>query len=111
LDICNSPLSDFNSVIFPAVQFALWTYPKCIYIVGCDCSHNGKYESNHFHDTEEKEDFFPVVECVQGWKKIKEFQQTYYPDIEMISINPVFLKGLFKDEFTDSYLKDNPDAA
>jgi hypothetical protein len=111
LDICNAPLSDFNSVIFPAVQFALWTYPKRIYVVGCDCSYTGKYGDGgvHFNDSKEQA-VVPVDELLQGWYKIKEFQQIYYPDIEMISINPVFLKGLFKDEFTDSYLKDNPDA-
>jgi hypothetical protein len=114
LDICNSPLSDFDSVIFPAVQFALWTYPKRIYVVGCDCSRNlsKEWSSYHFNESIAKEDknVMPIEYVVEGWKKIKEFQQTYYPDVEMISINPVFLKGLFKDEFTDSYLTDKPDA-
>jgi hypothetical protein len=113
LNICNSPLSDFDSVIFPAVQFALWTYPKRVYIAGCDCSHIINQKVKHFNETSTEEDYkiFPVRQLVQGWRKIKEFQQIYYPDVEMISINPVFLKGLFKDEYTASYLEDNPDAA
>jgi len=32
------PLGDFCSVVFSAMQFALWTNPKTIYLVGCDCS-------------------------------------------------------------------------
>jgi glycosyltransferase involved in cell wall biosynthesis len=109
-NICNAPLSDFFSVIFPAVQFALWTYPKRIYIVGCDCSQSPN-NIVHFYENEKKDDeIIPNIPVIQGWHKIKEFQQIYYPDVEMISINPVFLKGLFKDEFTPSYLEDNPNA-
>jgi hypothetical protein len=115
LNICDSPLSDFDSVIFPAVQFALWTYPKRIFIVGCDCSRIDPVELNmrHFYYENANNDdkIYPVEWLVQGWRKIKEFQQIYYPDVEMVSINPVFLKGLFKDEYTASYLEDNPDAA
>ena len=109
-NICNAPLSDFFSVIFPAVQFALWTYPKRIYIVGCDCSQSPN-NIVHFYENEKKDDeIIPNIPVIQGWHKIKEFQQIYYPDVEMISINPVFLKGLFKDEFTPSYLEKNPNA-
>ena len=32
-----------------------------------------------------------------GYKKIKQFAACYYPDTEIISINPVGLRGLFKD--------------
>jgi hypothetical protein len=129
-DLCNSPLTDFGSVIFPAIQFALWTNPKRIYIVGCDCSKKKtEKETNyftrgateeekqqalninvHFYDNEvANDDFCQSEDLVEGWHKIKEFQQIYYPDIEMVSINPVFLKGLFKDEYTESYLNDHPE--
>lgn len=36
---------------------------------------------------------------VPGWQEIKQFSDRYYPDIEIISINPVGLKGLFKEEY------------
>ena len=39
------------------------------------------------------------------WKKMKEFAELYYPDTEIISVNPVGLKGLFKDEFTETYIE------
>jgi hypothetical protein len=35
----------------------------------------------------------------EGWKDLKKFAQIYYPDTEIISINPVGLKGLFTDVY------------
>ena len=43
-DICNYGLMDFGSISFPALHFALFTYPKKIYLVGCDT-----YSSKHFY--------------------------------------------------------------
>jgi len=105
LDICKAPLADFGSVIFPAVQFALWTYPKRIYIVGCDCN---AFAEGHFDGSKITEDN-PIKDerFIYGWKQIKEFQTIYYPDVEIISINPVGLKGLFNDTYTESYLAVN----
>jgi lipopolysaccharide biosynthesis glycosyltransferase len=102
LDINMAPLADFGSVIFPAVQFALWTYPKRIYIAGCDCN---VFSEGHFDGSKVLRGNNPVGDerFMYGWEKVKEFQQTYYPDVEMISINPVGLKGMFKDMYTDSY--------
>lgn len=96
-DIRKAPLGDpGGSVAFSAVQFALWTYPKKIYLVGCDCNNAG-----HFNNIEA--DSTPVNRYIHGWEKIKEFQQIYYPDVEIVSINPVGLKGMFKDMYTESY--------
>jgi lipopolysaccharide biosynthesis glycosyltransferase len=102
LDICKAPLADFGSVIFPTVQFALWTYPERIYIVGCDCS---AFAKGHFDGSRITVDN-PVKDerFIYGWEKIKEFQAVYYPDVEIISVNPQGLKGMFKDVFTESYL-------
>jgi len=100
-DIRKAPLGDpGGTVAHSAFQFALWTYPKKIYIVGCDCNNSG-----HFDD--KKTDLSPNYTILNGWKKLKEFQQVYYPDVEIISINPVGLKGLFKDTYTESYLEAN----
>ena len=35
-----------------------------------------------------------VLNC---WLKLRDFIKAFYPDIEIVSINPVGLKGLFKD--------------
>lgn len=90
-NICFHPLMDFYSVVFPALHFALYTLPRRIYLVGCDIlgkerffEHNWKY----------------------GYAKVKEFAEQYYPDTQIISVNPKSLKGLFIDEYTDNFLKD-----
>ena len=33
------------------------------------------------------------------WHQLKRFAQVFYPNTEIISINPVGLKGIFKDEY------------
>ena len=91
-DISTQPLGCFGSIVFPALQFALWTHPKRIYLVGCDCTTNG-----YSYDKKDK-NFLPVNTIIETYKKFKQFAQKYYPDVEIISINPVGLKGLFKDE-------------
>ncbi|MBR6674704.1 MAG: hypothetical protein IKL32_02140 [Alphaproteobacteria bacterium] len=91
-DISVKPLGCFGSIVFPALQFALWTNPKRIYLVGCDCTSNVGY-----FDKEEQGGNFLTETIVDTYKKFKNFANIYYPNIEIISINPVGLKGIFKD--------------
>ena len=91
-DISTQPLGCFGSIVFPALQFILWTYPKKIYLVGCDCTNAG-----YAYDKSYRNILFPSA-IIEAYKKFKVFANRYYPDIEIISINPVGLKGLFKDE-------------
>ncbi len=94
-DISSRPLNEWSSVIFAALEFALWTHPKRIYIIGCDCAKNGHIYWNN-------ENAFCAFEdrLKYGWSKMKEYIDRHYPDIEIVSINPVGLKGLFKDVYT-----------
>lgn len=94
-DIEVSPLMDFMSVAFFAFHFALYTRPKRIFLVGIDNSLNG------YFDEKTKQKFLLTNKILEGWKKVKKFMSLYYPDIEVISVNPVGLKGLFKDIYTD----------
>lgn len=93
------PLWHGGSVIYSAFQFALWTNPKRIYLVGCDCA--GQKDSLHWHhyDDEDKavHNLVPIDALLEGWQKLAKFAATIYPDVEIISVNPVGLKGLFKD--------------
>ncbi len=82
-----------GSVIFAAMQFALFTNPKKIYLVGCDCS------TGYFDENNKK--IKPNKIIIKVWKKLKIFAQTYYPDTEIISVNPVGLKGIFKDLYQE----------
>ena len=90
LDISTQPLADFSSVVFAALQFALWTNPSKIYLVGCDCTLGG-----HFY--EDGACLGVNMELYHGYECIKKFAQAYYPDTEIVSINPIGLKGLFND--------------
>lgn len=98
-DICHHPLMDFASIAFSAIHFALFTYPKEIYLVGCDTSRT----RNVYHKT--KDDKYDLhAEFIKiGYARTKMFAELYYPDVEIISVNPVGLKGLFKDIYTDGY--------
>lgn len=93
VDLAHQPLLVFASTIFVAVQLALWTHPRRIYIVGCDCSLNGYCQAAQ---TGTKQELL-VEPIIEGWKKLKDFAQNFYPDVEIISVNPVGLKGLFRD--------------
>lgn len=92
-DISTQPLGCFGSIVFPALQFALWTHPKRIYLVGCDCTTNG-----YSYDKKDKNFLIPD-RIIDAYKKFKAFANKYYPDVEIISINPIGLKGIFKDEY------------
>ena len=95
-DICYHPVADFFSVIFNAIQFALFTYPQKLYLAGCDVSSSG-----HFYSPERSGGNFAAWKV--GYARIKVFARRYYPDTEIISINPVGLRGLFKDVYTEEY--------
>lgn len=91
-NICCHALTDYYSIVFGALQFALYTHPSRVYLVGCDVS--GKLE--HFYEASGI-----VVPHARNFKLgyglLKRFVEIYYPDVEICSINPVGLKGLFRD--------------
>lgn len=102
-DITLRPLNAWDSVIFCALEFALWTYPQKIYLVGCDCAPTGHI----FHSNQNG--FCPNSDIkFYGWQIFKEFRDNLYPSVEIVSINPARLKGLFKDIYTQSYINANP---
>ena len=93
-DLSTKPLGCFGSIIFPALQFALWTNPKRIYLVGCDCSLSG-----YAYNSTEKNFLVPEY-LIHTYVNFKNFAAKYYPDTEIVSINPMGLKGIFKDIYT-----------
>ncbi|EGK8037567.1 glycosyltransferase [Campylobacter lari] len=105
-DLSIFPLMDYRTVVHHAFQFALFTGSKKIYIVGCDSRLNGYYDGSQ-QDVKWTGDSYDHV--VAGWKKFKKFIDVYYPDTEVISINPVGLRGIFKDVYTRQYVYDHPD--
>ncbi|WP_330684444.1 hypothetical protein, partial [Sporofaciens musculi] len=118
-DITYYPLMGFYSIIFQALQFAFYTRPKKILLIGCDCSLDGHFEKTQeslvkeMHKNTEKEKLLTkeilVLLWKEGYKRIKTFTEQFYPDVEIISVNPIGLKGMFHDMYTESYLEAHPE--
>lgn len=92
-DISKHPLFGYGTCIHPPLHFALYCRPRRIYLVGCDVSVEG-----HFND--QGKDKMPDMAQKRlwlEWKRMALFAKYHYPDVEIISINPVGLKGMFKD--------------
>ena len=105
-DLCCHPIRCFGSTSFAALHFALFTYPKEIYLVGFDTASLG----NHFYKhpdprySETGRNSTPSLSAMKvGYAKIKMFARQYYPDTNIISVNPIGLKGLFQDFYTDEF--------
>ena len=104
VDIENMPLCNMMNVGQSVMQLALYMNPRRIYIVGCDLSGNHFATGNQTGEEIAKQAALMELEwkrdmeiILRRWKEIKEFAETNYPDTEIISINPIGLKGLFKD--------------
>lgn len=115
-DITSLPLQCFGSVVFAAIQFIFWTNPKRIYLVGCDATNSGHFNQKnntldlrrvklgcdcsaggHFVDNKDTSHYGYML---YGWNQAKLFLSYHYPDIEIISINPIGLKRMFKDIYS-----------
>lgn len=101
-DIETFPLADYDSVVFPALQFALYTNPRRIFLVGCDCAQTGHFQSTDKIDLSKS--YLNISKILRGYNALKEFAEVYYPEIEFISVNPVGLVGMFRDVYTPLYL-------
>ena len=102
-DISVNPLADFYTIAFGALHFAFWTNPDKIYLIGLDTSNTGHILG------EDYKCIYNVEKMLLGYKKFKEFAKIHYPKTEIISVNPVGLKGLFKDVYTQSYVNAHPE--
>ena len=103
-NICYHGLMEFWSVVFPAMHFAIFTYPKEIYLVGCDTSPTGHFYEKSIVSQRTVNVDMATQNMKVGYARIKMFAKHYYPDTEIFSINPVGLKGLFSDVYTEDYL-------
>lgn len=90
-DLSRNPMGQFYGTPFSALQFILYTNPKRLYLVGWDCSAGYAYNKSNA--------LGPANYQIDILKKyFVPFIKVNYPNIEIISINPVGLKGIFKDE-------------
>ena len=105
LNIEYYPLMGFYSIVFQAIHFALYTRAKKILLVGCDCTADGYFDgSNQLENIDQ----CGVPLWLNGYTKLKAFVERFYPDVEMVSVNPVGLKGMFRDVYTENYLDEHP---
>ncbi len=101
-DISREPVGNFYGTPFSAMQFLMFANPKRIFLVGCDCSSGYAYNK--------EKNFISVAGQREIWiNHIKPHMDRYFKNIEIISINPVGLKGQFKDVYTQSYLDEHPE--
>ena len=103
LDLESEVLCASGGIAFPAMQFALYTQPKRLFIVGCDCGGGYADSSLSTNDVIDKSH----QEMVYNWKLLKQFADKYYPNTQIVCINPVGLKGLFDEVYTPSFLEAN----
>ena len=89
------------SISFGALNFAAYTHPKRIYLVGLDTKQTACFDG--------REHQYYMKELMLGYRLFKDFFKRYYPDVEVISVNPVGLKGMFKDVYTQSYVDAHPE--
>lgn len=102
LDLAHQPFVVYGSTAHVAMQLALWTHPRRIFLVGCDCSLNGYCRAAETGSTQ----VLPVDLVIEGWKELAKFARDFYPDVEICSINPIGLKGVFHDmTFRDGQLE------
>ncbi len=92
LDISSNPLFEYYSVVFSALNFALYTQPKKIYLIGCDCAKNGYWDKS-----KDNKDM-SVEKVIDGYKTLKLFRDIYFTDTSIVSFNPIGLKGLFDED-------------
>lgn len=92
IELACEPFGDFGGSVFSALQFICYTYPKRIFLVGCDCTNGYFYKTSYNGNNSYK---------INSFRKFKKFVDEFYPDIEIYSINPIGLKGIFKDIYTD----------
>lgn len=103
-DLEVEPFGDFQGAVLSALQFLLYTHPRRIFLVGNDCSdgeiayHSDRAPANINHSGK--------IRC---YRSLKKFVTSTYPDIQIVSINPVGLKGMFRDVYTRSFLQKHPE--
>lgn len=89
-DLSREPVGDFAGTPFSALQFILYAHPKRLFLVGWDCSSGYAYnKQNAINPANYQADILKNT--------FLPFINLNYPDIEIISINPVGLKGVFED--------------
>ena len=78
--------------------------PRCILPIGCDCAGNGHFDGATFER-------YPrgIPLRLEEYQRLKVFATQLCPDTEIISINPVGLRSMLHDVYTEEYLNIHPE--
>ena len=112
LDIDTEPLANSCSCSIQAMQFILFTNPKKVYVYGidCSCASGQHFVGSAVNNAARGENAKAIdIQHVSDWRRLKNFVATYYPETEVYIVNPVGLKGIFRDVYTKSYLDKHPE--
>lgn len=83
-----------HDVVFPVVQYLLYMGVSKIYLVGCDCG----YADPSCVDTGDEH-------LIYWWKEFKKWYPKYYPDTQIIAVNPIStgLEGIFENMYQENF--------
>lgn len=95
-NVAKYELGDGFSTAFPAAQIALYTGIQTLFLVGVDIVRN----DTAFEKRDPNFNVYVHHQHAEHWAEFKEFVEFMYPNVSVISINPVGLKGLFTDIYT-----------
>lgn len=102
-DISNYCLGMPQTIIFSALQFALFSGFKKILLVGCDLGEKPEHGNYLFKDHHHNYNSFK-----NQWIIIKKWVQQEYPNVNIYNIEPVGLKDIFplyKKTFLERYIQ------
>lgn len=106
-DIDKLPVANTPNMAMQIMQMAFFMRPDKIYLVGCDASSAGHFTTPKLSEAEIARHDDDMRKCItfektkEKWYELKRFWEIHFPDIRIISINPVGLKGLFEDIYTE----------
>lgn len=89
-DLGSSYVADCGGTALSACQIILYLGFTRLFLVGFDCIRERGVYGGIAQDYSLQIPF---------WEKFKNFCETMYPNVEIISINPVGLRGLFRDVY------------
>ena len=104
-DLLSRPLYQ-QSIVFPPMQFLLYAGVTKVYLVGCDCGGDVKggvetpplrFGTSYDQEPWEQDDVEHYEDMEDLWREFSKFRDKHYPAVEIISVNPLNLAGLFPE--------------
>jgi len=92
-DISESPCYG-HTITMPALQFLIYAGISKIYLVGADCSGGPSFGIDGPDFFGKERDY---TETLPDWTNFKKYLNKKKPNVRIVSINPVGLKGYFED--------------